>query len=451
MGPVFGLKGGATGGGYSQIAPLEDINLHFTGDIHAITSANNLIASVIDNHIYWGNKLNIEKVTWKRCLDVNDRSLRNVEVQISKNKKSKTQFQISAASEIMAIFTLANSLSDLRERIENIIIGLNKVQKPIFIKDLEITGSIMAILKDAFKPNMVQTLENNPAFVHGGPFANIAHGCNSIIATKMALSLGDYVITEAGFGADLGAEKFLNIKTRQGKLNPNLVVIVATIKAIKLHGEVKQEDLLKEDLKALEKGVAILDKHISNLKGFNLNYVVALNEFASDKVKEKKWLQNWCTKNKHPFAFANIWQKGGNGGQNLAKLILENISNKKVHYTYEIEDTIKSKIEKIAKNIYGAQGVFYSNKALNFISFLEKNNLDKKYICIAKTPSSITDNPLLKGVNHKWKLNVENISLSNGAKLIVVECGKIMTMPGLSKKPRANIIDFDGKKILGMN
>lgn len=451
LGPVFGVKGGATGGGYSQIAPIEDINLHFTGDIHAITSANNLIAAAIDNHIYWGNALNIHDVVFRRCLDMNDRSLRNVEVQVTSKSWRQEKFQITAASEIMAIFTLAKDLDDLRTRVENIVAGYDKKGKAIFVKELNIAGSVVALLKDAFRPNVVQTLEGNPALIHGGPFANIAHGCNSIVATDAALKLSDYVITEAGFGADLGAEKFLNIKTREANLKPNVVVIVATIRALKMQGGVAKADLNKENVEALEKGIKLLEKHVANIKNFNLNYVVALNAFSGDFDSEVEFVKKWAKENKHPYAFSNVWAEGGNGGKELAEVVLKQMANKPVKYTYELDDSIKSKIDAIAKNIYGAVRVEYSPEANASIKLIEKNKLDKQYICMAKTPASITDNPVVVGIPKKWALSVTDVTISNGAKLIVVHCGSIMTMPGLSKKPQAEKIDWDGEKIIGLD
>lgn len=451
LGPVFGVKGGATGGGQVQIAPIEDINLHFTGDLHAITTANNLISAAIDNHIYWGNVLEIEKVIWKRCMDMNDRALRDIEIQIKKDFSRKESFQITAASEIMAIFTLAKDLADLRHRIDNIVFAYNKKGKPLFVKDLKITGSVVALLKDAFDPNIVQTLEHNLALVHGGPFANIAHGCNSIVATDYASKLGDFVITEAGFGADLGAEKFLDIKTRVGKFDVNAVVIVATIRALKMQGGVAKADLGTSNVDALKKGIAILDKHIKNIKGFNLNYVVALNNFVTDSDEERAFIAEWATKHKHPFSFSDAWEKGGKGAIDLAKKVIDACANKKIKYTYKLEDSIVDKVKSIATNIYGAKDVSFSKEAKDFIKFLEKNNLDKQYVCMAKTPASITDDPKVMGVPKDWTLKVNNVTLSNGAGLIVVHCGDIMTMPGLSKFPQAERIDFDGEKITGLD
>lgn len=451
LGPVFGVKGGATGGGYSQIAPIEDINLHFTGDLHAITSANNLIAAAIDNHIYWGNSLNIDKVTFRRCIDMNDRALRTIEVQVKKDLWRKEHFQITAASEIMAIFTLASDLADLRARVEKIVVGYTKKGQAIFAKELNIAGSVVALLKNAFRPNVVQTLEGNVALVHGGPFANIAHGCNSIVATDAALKLSDYVITEAGFGADLGAEKFLDIKTREANLKPNVVVIVATIRALKMQGGVVKADLNKENIEALKEGILLLEKHIQNIKNFNLNYVVALNAFSGDFKEEVEVINAWAKENKHPYAFSQVWEKGGNGGKELAEVVLAQMANKQVKYTYDLEDSIKNKIEAISTKIYGAARVVYTKEALASIKLIEKNGLDKQYICMAKTPASITDNPDIVGIPKKWALTVTDVTISNGAKLIVVHCGAVVTMPGLSKNPQAEKIDFDGEKIIGLD
>ena len=451
LGPIFGAKGGATGGGFSQIAPIEDINLHFNGDFHAITVANNLIAAAIDNHIYWGNDLKLKNVTFSRCLDINDRTLRNAGTKEIKGVTVNVGFVITAASEMMAIFTLSTDLEDLRKRVDSIIIGFDTNDKPVFAKSLNVTGSVIAILKDAIKPNIVQTLEGNLALVHGGPFANIAHGCNSIIATKVALQNANWVITEAGFGSDLGAEKFLNIKSREANLKPSIVVVVATIRALKMQGGATLADLKNSDVKALEKGVAVLGKHIDIVKSFDLDYVVAINHFATDSKEEMDFLENWLNKNNHKWEYSNGWADGGKGGQKLARLIVEHAKPRDVKYTYDLKDSISTKVEKIAKTIYGAGGVEYSPQALETIKMLEANKLDDHYVCIAKTPSSLTDDSTKIGVHTDWNLKVDEVHISNGAKLIVVQCGKIFRMPGLAKKSNFENIDFDGTKITGLD
>lgn len=437
MGPVFGRKGGATGGGKAQIMPMENINLHFTGDIHAITSANNLIAATIDNHIFWGNELKIAQITWKRCLDMNDRSLRNLTIKIHEHE-IKTSFQISAASEIMAIFCLAKDLKDLANRLDNIVFGFNLEQKPLFVRQLKITKALIAILQAAFKPNLVQTLEHNPAILHGGPFANIAHGCNSIRATNLALATSEVVVTEAGFGADLGAEKFLNIKARIHNLTINTVVVVATIKALKLQGGQTIDQLKQENIKALANGIKNLAHHLKIIQSFKLNYVIALNKVASDSPAEITWLMNWAKQNQHLIALSNAWAKGGKGALELADLVIKNYHTARVpHYTYDLKDSLETKIAKVATTIYGASQVVYSAKAQKMLQLIISNKLDQIPICIAKTPANITDSNLKKGYNQAWTLEVDNLSLSNGAGFIVVECGNILTMPGLPSKPRA--------------
>ena len=447
LGPVFGNKGGATGGGHAQVMPLEDINLHFTGDMHAITSANNLISSVIDNTIYWGNKLKIEEVIWKRCLDLNDRSLRTINTQIKKTVSREDHFQITAASEIMAILSLSKDMEDLRSRIDNIIFGYDVNKKPLFVKQLDVTGSVMALLKEAIKPNLVQTLEHNPAIIHGGPFANIAHGCNSIIATDVALKVSDYVITEAGFGSDLGAEKFLNIKTRVADLNPNAVVLVATIRALKENAGIEEGT----EIELLANGIKHLEKHYNNLKNFNVNVVVALNKFSLDTEEEVALIKEWANKNNVPFSLSNGWELGGKGTTELAELVIENLADKPVKFTYEKEESIKEKISKVTTQIYGAANVEYSEKAEKFIEFLEANNLDKQYICMAKTPASISDDPKLKGVPTGFTVTVNDVTVSNGAGMIVVHCGSVMTMPGLGRSPQATKIDVVNDEIIGLD
>lgn len=445
LGPVFGIKGGATGGGYSQVAPMEDINLHFTGDIHAITSANNLLSAIIDNHIFQGNELGFDKVVWKRCVDLNDRALRKVEIGLSKEKRMlprEDSFDITVASEIMAILCLANSLEDLKRRIGNIIVGYTKENNPITCRDLKADGSLTVLLKDAMAPNIVQTLENNPAFIHGGPFANIAHGCNSIIATEMALKLGDYVVTEAGFGADLGAEKFLNIKCRKLDKKPDAVVIVATIRALKYHGGVEKDNIEEENIVALKNGVKNLIKHVENIKSFGLNPIVAINKFNSDTEKEIDSLEK-ALDGIVEYSLLENWAKGGLGAEDLCKKIIEVCKMpKNFKFTYDVSLSVKEKIEAVAKNIYGAEGVEYSDSAE--VNIKEIETLAKNMpVCIAKTQYSLTDDAKNLRCEEPFNIHVEAVELKNGAEFIVVKTGKIMTMPGLPKKPAAENIDLD--------
>lgn len=499
MGPVFGIKGGATGGGYSQVVPMEDINLHFTGDIHAITSADNLLSAIIDNHIYFGNELDIQNVTWKRCVDLNDRELRKVEVGLSGEKRMKSRvdgFDISVASEIMAILCLSTSINDLKRRLGNIIIGYNSKNLPVTCRDLKAEGSLAVILKDAINPNIVQTLENNPAIIHGGPFANIAHGCNSILATKMAMKLGDYVVTEAGFGADLGAEKFLNIKCRKFGIAPDCVVIVATIRALKYHGGASKENVAFEDINSLKNGIKNLKKHIENIKSFGLNPIVAINKFNADTEKEIQVLEDEIN-GVCEFSLLESWGKGSDGALDLASKVIKVCEMPHtLKNTYSLDDSIKTKIEKVAKNIYGADGVDYSEEAEKQISFLEKlnetqgecsselneeqsglisklnetesefsNDKDKKCkfsegvnvksnlnemvnptkvpICIAKTQYSFSDDEKNLLCDYPFKIHVTSVEFKAGAEFIVVKTGKIMTMPGLPKNPAAENIDLD--------
>lgn len=452
MGPVFGLKGGATGGGYSQVAPMEEINLHFTGDMHAITSANNLLSAIIDNHIYQGNELEFKKVTWRRCLDVNDRELRKVEVGLSGEKNlvsREDEFDITVATEIMAILCLASDIKDLKRRIGNIIVGYNKNEQAITCRDLKADGSLTVILKDAINPNIVQTLENNPAIIHGGPFANIAHGCNSILATKMALKLGDYVVTEAGFGADLGAEKFLNIKCRKLETAPDAVVIVATIRALKYHGGAIKEEITKQNTEALKVGMNNLLKHIENIKNFGLNPIVAINKFNTDTNEEIELLQNML-KGKCEYSLLENWNKGGEGAEDLARKVIKICElPKKFCNTYELNDSIKEKINKVATKIYGASGVEYEPEAEDNIKLIEnylKNTNSSNNglpICIAKTQYSLSDDQKNLLCNKPFKINVKSVELKAGAEFIVVKTGKIMTMPGLPKVPAAEKIDID--------
>ena len=448
LGPVFGVKGGATGGGYSQVAPMEDINLHFTGDLHAITSANNLLSAMIDNHIYHGNELNIEKVTWKRCVDLNDRQLRAVNTGLSNEKNIEPRedgFDITVASEVMAIFCLATDLEDLKRRLGNIIIGYNKEGKPVKAHDLKAEGAMSVLLKDAFNPNLVQTLEHTPALIHGGPFANIAHGCNSIVATKLALKLADYTVTEAGFGADLGAEKFLDIKTRKLGKVPDAVVIVATIKALKYHGGITKEKLTEENIDALRKGSHNLLKHIENIKDkFGLNVIVAINKFNQDTEKEIETLEQILKEKNVNLSLVEAWAKGGEGAKDLAQKIVELCKEEnKINYTYELSENIKSKIEKIAKNIYGAEGVEYTEEAEEQIKKINELGYENLPICIAKTQYSFSDDSKNLECKEPFNIHVKEVKLKAGAEFIVVLTGKVMTMPGLPKIPAAEKIDID--------
>ena len=448
LGPVFGIKGGATGGGKVQIAPMEDINLHFTGDIHAITSANNLLSAMIDNHIYFGNELGFEKVVWKRCLDLNDRQLRKVETGLSGESKIVPRidnFDITVASEIMAVLCLAENLKDLKQKLGNIIIGYNKKEKPIYVKQLKAEGAMTVLLKDAIKPNLVQTLEHTPALVHGGPFANIAHGCNSVIATKTALKLADYTITEAGFGADLGAEKFLDIKCRKTGLKPDAVVIVVTIKAIKYHGGVEKEKIQEENIEGIEKGIDNLYKHIDNIKNkFGLNVIVALNKYASDTEKEIEYIKEKLANKNIELSVVEGWAKGGDGAIDIAnKLVKLSQQPNEFKYIYNDSDSIKEKILKIAKNIYYAKDVKYSEEAEKQIENIEKMGYAKLPICIAKTQYSFSDDPKNLECKDDYNINVRGVELKAGAGFVVVLAGKIMTMPGLPKVPAAESIDID--------
>ena len=448
LGPVFGIKGGATGGGKVQIAPMEDINLHFTGDIHAITAANNLLSSMIDNHIYFGNELGFKKVVWKRCMDLNDRQLRKVETGLSGEKKivpREDGFDITVASEIMAILCLSENLQDLKEKLGNIIVGYNEENKPIYAKDLKVNGAMAVLLKDAIKPNLVQTLEHTPAIIHGGPFANIAHGCNSIIATKMALKLSDYVVTEAGFGADLGAEKFLDIKCRKTGLKPDAVVIVATIKAIKYHGGVEKEKIQEENMEGLEKGIDNLYRHIENMKDkFGLNVIVALNKYASDTEKEINWLKDKLNEKNIELSVVEGWEKGGEGAVDIANKLVDLVERKEeLRLIYEDKDSIEDKIYKVATKIYGAKDVIYSDEAKEQIKQIEDLGYKNLPVCIAKTQYSFSDDPKNLRCDNEYDIHVRSIELKAGAGFIVVLAGKIMTMPGLPKVPAAEKIDID--------
>ena len=453
LGPSFGMKGGAAGGGYAQVVPMEQINLHFTGDFHAITSAHNLLSALIDNHIYWGNSLNIdvENIVWKRVVDLNDRALRSIKINLGKLKNNIPRndgFDITVASEVMAIFCLSNSIEDLGKKIGNITIAYTKDKKPIYAKDLNAHGPMTVLLKDAIRPNMTQTLENNPAIIHGGPFANIAHGCNSIIATKTALKLSDYVVTEAGFGADLGAEKFINIKCRKAGLQPSCVVLVATIRALKMHGGVEKDDLKKENLDALKKGIPNLERHIKNIKKFGLDPIVAINHFITDTDKEVQLIKEECAKLGAKVSLCKHWSEGGEGTKELANQVVDicKKNNKKnFKYLYDDEKSIVEKIETIAKEIYGASGIEIDEAAKNQIKAIESQGFKKFPICIAKTQYSFSTDPKLKGAPSGHVLQIREVKLSSGAQFVVVICGSIMTMPGLPKVPAANSIRLNQK------
>ena len=443
LGPSFGMKGGAAGGGYAQVVPMEQINLHFTGDFHAITSAHNLLSALIDNHIYWGNKLNIdpENIVWKRVVDLNDRALRSIKINLGKLKNNIPRndgFDITVASEVMAIFCLSKNLEDLENKISNITIAYTKEKKPIYAKDLKAQGPMTVLLKEAIRPNVTQTLENNPAIIHGGPFANIAHGCNSIIATKTALKLSDYVVT--------GAEKFLDIKCRKAGIQPNCVVIVATIRALKMHGGIEKEDLKKENLDALKKGLPNLEKHINNVKKFGIDLVVAINHFITDTDKEVKLIQEYCSKLGVKVSLCTHWSEGGKGTEDLAKNVVEvckknNIENFK--YLYNDETPILKKVETIAKEIYGANGIEVDDKVKDQVNVIEKSGFGKFPVCIAKTQYSFSTDPKLKGAPSGHFLPIREIRLSSGAGFVVVICGAIMTMPGLPRVPSADSIKLN--------
>jgi len=447
LGPSFGMKGGAAGGGYAQVVPMEQINLHFTGDFHAITSAHNLLSSLIDNHIYWGNKLNIDvrRVVWRRVMDMNDRSLRSIVVDlggVANGYPRQDGFDITVASEIMAIFCLANDLKDLENRIGNITIAYTRDKKPIYAKDLKAEGPMTVLLKDAIKPNVTQTLENNPAIIHGGPFANIAHGCNSVIATKAGLKLSDYVITEAGFGADLGTEKFLNIKCRKSGLKPDCVVIVATIRALKMHGGVTKDELKNENLDALKKGLVNLERHINNTRKFGIPVTIAVNHFVTDTEKEMSILLDFCNTQGVKASKCTHWSNGGEGTKELAQNVSEICDDKKITFKYLYEDKLSlfKKIEKIAQEIYHASEVVADTKVRQQLKDFEEKGYGKLPVCIAKTQYSFSTDPNLKGAPTGHVLPVREVRLSSGAEFIVVVCGEIMTMPGLPKVPAADNI-----------
>ena len=448
LGPVFGIKGGATGGGKVQVAPMEDINLHFTGDIHAITAANNLLASLIDNHIYFGNELKFKEVVWKRCVDLNDRQLRVVETGLSGESKivpRRDKFDITVASEIMAVLCLSENIKDLKEKLGNILIGYNEEDKPIYAKDLNAQGAMAVLLKDAIKPNLVQTLEHTPAIIHGGPFANIAHGCNSIVATKLALKLADYTVTEAGFGADLGAEKFLDIKCRKAGIKPDAVVIVATIKALKYHGGIEKDKIQEENIEGLEKGMDNLFRHVSNIKDkFGLNVIVAINRFNSDTEAEIECLRKHLEEKGVELSLVEGWAKGGEGAIDIAqKLVDLTEKEENFQYMYELNEGIKEKIEKVATKIYGAKGVVFEEAAQKEMKRIEELGYANLPVCIAKTQYSFSDDPKNLECKDEYNITIRDLELKTGAGFIVALAGKIMTMPGLPRVPAAESIDID--------
>ena len=459
FGPVLGIKGGAAGGGYAQVIPMEDINLHFTGDLHAITTANNAIAAMLDNHIHQGNELGInpEKVILHRCLDMNDRALRNVTIGLGgkiNGVPRDDHFDITVASEVMAVLCLSSSMEDFKNRIGRMVIAYTYDDKPVTVNDIKATGAVCVIMKDALKPNLVQTLEHTPTLIHGGPFANIAHGCNSVIATKTALKMGDYVVTEAGFGADLGAEKFLDIKCRMADLHPSCVVIVATIRALKMHGGIDKKDLSIENVDALLKGITNLEKHIENIKKYNLPYVVAINKFDSDTIEEVKALENWAKENNHPVSLSSVFMDGGKGGIELAKRVIEEIElhdgSKNFKPIYDSNLSIEEKLNIICKEIYGADGIELSEIAQEQIKIINKNGWGEFPICIAKTQYSLSDDPKLLARPQGFKVTIRELKPSVGAGFIVALSGNIMTMPGLPKVPAANNMDIINGKIKGL-
>ena len=457
LGPCFGVKGGAAGGGYAQVVPMEELNLHFTGDFHAITSANNLLAAMLDNHIQQGNALQIDtrQIVWKRCLDMNDRVLRNVVVGLGAKADGfvrEDHFVITVATEIMAILCLANDMDDLKERLGKIIVAYNYAGEPVTAADLKAVGAMAALLKDAIKPNMIQTLEGTPALVHGGPFANIAHGCNSVRATKAALKMADYVVTEAGFGADLGAEKFMDIKCRKAGIAPDAVVILATVKALKYNGGVKKDELAAPNLEAVKKGIVNLDKHIENLHAFGVPVVVTLNSFLTDTQEEYEFIKKHCEDMGCEFALARVWAEGGKGGEELAKNVIKTIENKKseLKFTYELDAPLKDKIEAIAKKIYGAGSVSYSSEASRMLKKLEKMGYGNLPVCMAKNQYSLSDDPNALGRPEGFNVNIREVYVSAGAGFVVAITGTVMTMPGLPKVPAAENIDVVDDKIVGL-
>lgn len=445
LGPVLGRKGGAAGGGYAQVVPMEDINLHFTGDMHAITTAHNAIAVLVNNHVFQGNELEIDRIVFNRVMDMNARDLRHVKVNAGTDLERLDGFDITVASEVMAILCLSEGIADLKEKLGNILVAYNKKGEPVYLKDLKIEGVITSLLKDAIKPNIVQTLENNPAIIHGGPFANIAHGCNSILATKTALKFADYVITEAGFGADLGAEKFLNIKCRKAGLKPKAAVVVATVKALKLHGDIEEKDLKEENLEALAKGVQNLEKHIENLRKFNLPIVVALNVFVTDTEKELAFLENWAKEQGVEFSRTEVWEKGGLGGIDLAEKVVKAVegNDKELQLLYKDEASITEKIETVCREIYGADGVNFSDEVKSEIERIESLGFKHLPVCMAKTPASLTDNAKIKGRPTGFNITINDVKLRSGAGFVVAYANKVLTMPGLPKVPSALNIDID--------
>ena len=445
LGPVLGRKGGAAGGGYAQVVPMEDINLHFTGDMHAITTAHNAIAVLVNNHVFQGNELEIDKIVFNRVMDMNARDLRHVKVNAGTDLERLDGFDITVASEVMAILCLSEGIADLKEKLSNILVAYNKKGEPVYLKDLKIEGVITSLLKDAIKPNIVQTLENNPAIIHGGPFANIAHGCNSILATKTALKFADYVITEAGFGADLGAEKFLNIKCRKAGLKPKAAVVVATVKALKLHGDIEEKDLKEENLEALAKGVQNLEKHIENLRKFNLPIVVALNVFVTDTEKELAFLENWAKEQGVELSRTEVWEKGGLGGVDLAEKVVKAVeeNDKELQLLYKDEASITEKIETVCREIYGADGVNLSDEVKAEIERIERLGFKHLPVCMAKTPASLTDNAKIKGRPTGFNITINDVKLRSGAGFVVAYANKVLTMPGLPKVPSALNIDID--------
>ena len=445
LGPVLGRKGGAAGGGYAQVVPMEEINLHFTGDMHAITTAHNAIAVLVNNHVFQGNELDIDKIVFNRVMDMNARDLRHIKVNAGTELEREDGFDITVASEIMAILCLSEGIADLKEKLRNILVAYNSKGEPIYLKDLKIEGVITSLLKDAIKPNIVQTLENNPAIIHGGPFANIAHGCNSILATKTALKYADYVITEAGFGADLGAEKFLNIKCRKAGLKPKAAVVVATVKALKLHGNIEEKDLKEENIEALAAGVANLEKHVENMKKYNLPVVVALNVFVTDTEKELAFLEEWAANQGVELSRTEVWEHGGAGGLDLAEKVIRAIDNNKedLQLLYSDETPIAEKIEIICREMYGADGVNLTDEVKTEIARIEKLGFGGLPVCMAKTPASLTDNAKIKGRPTGFKITINDVKLRSGAGFVVAYANKVLTMPGLPKVPSALNIDID--------
>ncbi len=445
LGPVLGRKGGAAGGGYAQVVPMEEINLHFTGDMHAITTAHNAIAVLVNNHVFQGNELDIDKIVFNRVMDMNARDLRHIKVNAGTELEREDGFDITVASEIMAILCLSEGIVDLKEKLRNILVAYNSKGQPIYLKDLKIEGVITSLLKDAIKPNIVQTLENNPAIIHGGPFANIAHGCNSILATKTALKYADYVITEAGFGADLGAEKFLNIKCRKAGLKPKAAVVVATVKALKLHGNIEEKDLKEENIEALAAGVANLEKHVENMKKYNLPVVVALNVFVTDTEKELAFLEEWAANQGVELSRTEVWEHGVAGGLDLAEKVIRAIDNNKedLKLLYSDETPIAEKIEIICREMYGADGVNLTDEVKAEIARIEKLGFGNLPVCMAKTPASLTDNAKIKGRPTGFKITINDVKLRSGAGFVVAYANKVLTMPGLPKVPSALNIDID--------